>query len=82
MITAVDAFLFLLLERVGIRNLEAFFGLLIGIMAASFGFMYVDAGVDFADVSRGLLVRSPRPGLQHRTDLLYAQALHCALLWS
>ena len=60
-ITAVDAFLFLLLERVGIRNLEAFFGLLIGIMAASFGFMYVDAGVDFTDVGRGLLVRTHRP---------------------
>ena len=56
-ITAIDAFLFLMLERVGIRNLEALFGLLIGIMAASFGYMYIDAGVDFADVSRGLLVR-------------------------
>ena len=56
-ITAVDAFLFLMLERVGIRNLEALFGLLIGVMAASFGYMYADAGVDVADVTRGLLVR-------------------------
>ncbi len=62
MITAVDAFLFLMLERVGIRNLEALFGLLIGVMAASFGYMYVDAGVDVADVTRGLLVRSRRRG--------------------
>ena len=35
-ITAVDAFLFLFLERLGIRNLEAFFGALIGVMAMSF----------------------------------------------
>ena len=55
-ITAVDAFLFLMLERVGIRNLEALFGVLIGVMAASFGYMYVDAGVDIADVGAGLLV--------------------------
>ena len=61
MITAVDAFLFLMLERVGIRNLEALFGLLIGVMAASFGYMYVVAGVDVADVTRGLLVRLQRP---------------------
>ena len=53
----MDAFLFLFLERLGIRNLEAFFGFLIGIMAMSFGYMYVDAGVDLGDVVSGLLVR-------------------------
>ena len=79
-ITAVDAFLFLMLERVGIRNLEAFFGLLIGIMAASFGYMYVDAGVDFADVSRGLLVRVCRfwKVTQAQVDRFAMQIAICA----
>ena len=71
-ITAVDAFLFLMLERVGIRNLEALFGLLIGIMAASFGYMYADAGVSIADVSKGLLVCSPCPGHRPSKDLMPA----------
>ena len=52
----MDAFLFLFLERLGIRNLEAFFGILIGVMAVSFGYMYVEADVAITDVARGLLV--------------------------
>ena len=52
----MDAFLFLFLERLGIRNLEAFFGLLIGVMSVSFGYMYVEAGVGISDVAYGLLV--------------------------
>ena len=55
-VTAVDAFLFLFLERLGIRNLEAFFGALIGVMSISFGYMYVEAGVNASDVAVGLLV--------------------------
>jgi len=39
-ITAVDAFFFLFLDRLGARRLEAFFGLLIAVMAVSFGYMF------------------------------------------
>lgn len=37
-ITIVDAFTFLLIEKFGIRKLETLFGVLISIMAITFGF--------------------------------------------
>lgn len=37
-LTVVDTFLFLLLDRYGLRKLEIFFGLLVGIMVVSFGY--------------------------------------------
>ena len=39
--------------------MEAFFGFLIGVMAASFGYMYAEADVTITDVARGLLVGAP-----------------------
>ena len=45
LVTAVDSFALLLIERLGVRNLEAVFAVFITIMAVSFGVMYVLAGV-------------------------------------
>lgn len=43
LITAFDAFAFLLLDKYGLRKLEAFFGLLITVMAITFGYeVYYD----------------------------------------
>ena len=53
LVTAVDSFALLLIERLGVRNLEAVFAVLITTMAASFGVMYVLAGVPTAEVAEG-----------------------------
>ena len=53
LVTAVDSFALLLIERLGVRNLEAVFAVLITTMAASFGVMYVLAGVPTAEVVEG-----------------------------
>ena len=37
LITVFDTFIFLLLDKYGLRKLEAFFGFLISVMALSFG---------------------------------------------
>ncbi|KAG6768143.1 hypothetical protein POTOM_027040 [Populus tomentosa] len=42
-ITASDCFIFLFLENYGVRKLEAAFGILIGIMAVTFAWMFADA---------------------------------------
>ena len=39
LITAFDSFVILMVERLGVRNLEAVFGVLIALMACSFGLM-------------------------------------------
>ena len=44
LITGVDTFTFLFLESAGLRKLEAFFGVLITTMAASF--LYMVRGLD------------------------------------
>ena len=64
-ITAVASFVLLLLERLGVRWLEALFAVFIGLMAVAFGVMYVLAGVPTARVLEGadpavLSVRAPR----------------------
>ena len=41
LITVADTFTFLGLDKYGLRKLEAFFGLLIAVMAVSFGYEYV-----------------------------------------
>lgn len=53
LVTAVDSFALLLIERLGVRNLEAVFAVLITTMAISFGVMYVLAGVPTAEVVEG-----------------------------
>ena len=37
----MDAFLFLFIDRLGARRLEAFFAVLIGVMAVSFGYIFL-----------------------------------------
>jgi natural resistance-associated macrophage protein len=55
-ITAVDAFFFLFLDRLGARRLEAFFGLLIAVMAGSFGYMFWDASPSIGHILKRLAV--------------------------
>ena len=55
-VTAVASFLLLLLERLGVRWLEALFAVLIGVMGLSFGIMYVLAGVPTVRVLEGKLL--------------------------
>lgn len=56
-LTAFASFVLLLLERLGVRWLEALFAVLIGLMAISFGVMYVLAGVPTAKVLEGKALR-------------------------
>ena len=51
--TAADAFVLLLVEQWGVRQLEAVFGLFIAVMAASFGIMYSNADIPQNEVLKG-----------------------------
>ena len=53
LVTAADAFVLLLVEQWGVRQLEAVFGMFIAIMAGSFGIMYSDAGIPHKEVLKG-----------------------------
>lgn len=54
LITIADTFLFLLLDKYGLRRLEAFFAFLIAVMAFTFGYEYVTAAPDQSSVVKGL----------------------------
>lgn len=54
LITAFDAFVFLLLDKYGLRKLEAFFAFLISIMAITFGYEYVKVAPDQKEVLLGV----------------------------
>ncbi|XP_077516041.1 solute carrier family member malvolio isoform X1 [Amblyomma americanum] len=56
LITIIDTFTFLLLDKYGLRKLEAFFGFLILIMALTFGYEYVRVAPDQVRVVEGLFV--------------------------
>ncbi|XP_012584434.1 PREDICTED: natural resistance-associated macrophage protein 1 [Condylura cristata] len=56
LITIVDTFVFLFLDNYGLRKLEAFFGLLITIMALTFGYEYVVARPNQGALLRGLFL--------------------------
>ncbi|KAM9785807.1 natural resistance-associated macrophage protein 2-like [Neosynchiropus ocellatus] len=56
LITIVDTFFFLFLDKYGLRKLEAFFGLLITVMAITFGYEYVVVGPDQAELLTGMFV--------------------------
>lgn len=51
--TAADAFVLLLVEQWGVRQLEAVFGVFIAIMAGSFGVMYNNADIPQGQVLEG-----------------------------
>ncbi|XP_069792168.1 natural resistance-associated macrophage protein 1-like isoform X1 [Narcine bancroftii] len=54
LITIVDTIGFLFLDKYGLRKLEAFFALLITIMAVTFGYEYVVVKPDQGEVVKGL----------------------------
>ncbi|XP_051881993.1 natural resistance-associated macrophage protein 1-like [Pristis pectinata] len=54
LITIVDTIVFLFLDKYGLRKLEAFFVLLIAIMAFTFGYEYVVVKPDQGEVVKGL----------------------------
>ncbi|KAL7991837.1 hypothetical protein Chor_016093, partial [Crotalus horridus] len=56
LITIVDTFFFLFLDKYGLRKLEAFFGLLITIMAVTFGYEYVVVKPDQKEVLKGIFI--------------------------
>ncbi|KAL3160417.1 hypothetical protein ABBQ32_010741 [Trebouxia sp. C0010 RCD-2024] len=74
-ITAVDSFLLLLIDRIGVRHLEAMFGILVGVMAVAFGVMFADAGADLGQVLEGIAV--PR---MTRSSVHYAVAIVGAII--
>ncbi|KAF0910820.1 hypothetical protein E2562_004787 [Oryza meyeriana var. granulata] len=55
-ITAFDCFIFLFLENYGVRKLEAFFGVLIAVMAVSFAVMFGEAKPSGKELLIGLVV--------------------------
>ncbi|KAG7318743.1 hypothetical protein KOW79_017217 [Hemibagrus wyckioides] len=56
LITIVDTFVFLFLDKYGLRKLEAFFGFLITIMAVTFGYEYVRVSPDQGALLKGMFV--------------------------
>ncbi|XP_024884563.1 protein Malvolio isoform X1 [Temnothorax curvispinosus] len=56
LITVVDTFTFLFLDKYGLRKLEFFFGFLIMIMAVTFGYEYVVSEPSQIDVISGMFV--------------------------
>jgi len=91
-ITIADTFTFLLLDKYGLRKLEAFFGLLITTMAITFGYEYVVAAPDQASVVEGLVIpwcsHCPRSALLQAVGIIGAVImphniyLHSALVKS
>ncbi|GJQ84295.1 Mvl [Trypoxylus dichotomus] len=53
-ITIVDTFTFLFLDKYGLRKLELFFGFLITVMGISFGYEYIVAAPDQGEVVKGM----------------------------
>lgn len=56
LITIVDTFVFLFLDKYGLRKLEAFFGFLILVMAVTFGYEYVTVKPDQGQLLKGMFV--------------------------
>jgi len=78
LITVVDTFTFLGLDKYGLRKLEAFFAVLISVMAWSFGYEYVVAAPDQGQVVEGLIIPSC-PGCGHK-QLLQAVGIIGAII--
>uniref|UniRef100_A0A671YJW2 Solute carrier family 11 member 2 n=1 Tax=Sparus aurata TaxID=8175 RepID=A0A671YJW2_SPAAU len=56
LITITDTFVFLFLDKYGLRKLEAFFGFLITVMALSFGYEYVLVKPNQAELLKGMFL--------------------------
>ncbi|XP_045885275.1 natural resistance-associated macrophage protein 2-like isoform X1 [Micropterus dolomieu] len=55
-ITITDTFVFLFLDKYGLRKLEAFFGFLITVMALSFGYEYVVVKPNQGELLKGMFM--------------------------
>lgn len=55
-ITITDTIVFLFLDKYGLRKLEVFFGVLISVMAVTFGYEYVAVQPSQPDVLKGLVI--------------------------
>lgn len=55
-ITILDTFTFLFLDKYGLRKLEIFFGFLIAMMAVAFGYEFVVVKPDFGEIAKGSLI--------------------------
>ena len=78
LITVADTFTFLGLDKYGLRKLEAFFCLLIGIMMASFGYEFVSAAPAPGPMFSGLFLPEC-PGCGHQ-QLLQAVGVIGAII--
>uniref|UniRef100_A0A674HKC2 Natural resistance-associated macrophage protein 1 n=1 Tax=Taeniopygia guttata TaxID=59729 RepID=A0A674HKC2_TAEGU len=78
LITVVDTLFFLFLDKYGLRKLEAFFGLLITIMALTFGYEYVVVRPRQVEVLKGIFLPSC-PGCG-RNELLQAMGIIGAII--
>uniref|UniRef100_A0A8C3AJ39 Solute carrier family 11 member 2 n=1 Tax=Cyclopterus lumpus TaxID=8103 RepID=A0A8C3AJ39_CYCLU len=56
LITIIDTFVFLFLDKYGLRKLEAFFGVLISVMAITFGYEYVTVSPDQGELLKGMFM--------------------------
>ncbi|XP_019630554.1 PREDICTED: natural resistance-associated macrophage protein 2-like [Branchiostoma belcheri] len=56
LITITDTFVFLFLDKYGLRKLEAFFAFLITVMALTFGYEYGTVGPNQVEVLKGLFI--------------------------
>ncbi|XP_031572734.1 natural resistance-associated macrophage protein 2-like isoform X2 [Actinia tenebrosa] len=56
LITITDTFIFLFLDKYGLRKLELFFGILITTMAVSFGYEYIVVLPEQGEVVKGLFI--------------------------
>ncbi|XP_028764206.1 metal transporter Nramp3 [Neltuma alba] len=75
-ITACDCFIFLFLENYGVRKLEAFFAVLIGVMALSFAWMFGETKPSGKDLLIGILV----PKLSSRTIQKAVGVVGCIIM--
>ena len=62
LITIVDTFFFLLLDKYGLRKLELFFAFLIAVMAATFGYEFFRADINYIAILKGLFIPSVPSG--------------------
>ncbi|KEH31517.1 putative NRAMP family protein [Medicago truncatula] len=75
-ITALDCFIFLFLENYGVRTLEAFFAVLIGVMALAFAWMFGEAKPSGKELLVGILV----PKLSSRTIQQAVGVVGCLIM--
>lgn len=71
LITISDTFIFLFLDKYGLRKLEAFFGFLITVMAVSFGYEYIRVSPNQGEVVKGLFI----PGCKNCDSKSITQAV-------